>query len=104
MEYYPLLAQRPEAVVFTKNQRRFHGQTGALERLSTLFGPRGRGRHAAVSTCMQVMVYIRVIVTKSDNRKKKNNTKKTFNPGLKKAQILHFSAGVTLRLYSGNRV
>lgn len=30
--------------------------------------------------------------------------KKTFNPGLKKTQILHFSGGVTLRLYSGNRV
>lgn len=58
------------------------------------------GVHAAVSSSIQFMVFTRNIFSNSVNRKKNP----LMVPGWQKAQILHFSAGVTLRLYSGNRV
>lgn len=65
--------------------------------------PSGGGRHAAASTQMQVIVFTPIIFAKTD-KKEINKQNPSMVPGLKKAQILHFSAGVTLRLYSGNRV
>lgn len=96
VEYYRL---RPEAVDTWRTQRCFHGQSRALLRLYMAVSAPG-GVHAAVSSSIQFMVFTRNIFSNSVNRKKNP----LMVPGWKKAQILHFSAGVTLRLYSGNRV